>query len=711
MIQRRLPSDRAAASQADALEVEQTKLLYAGLPAAIVINALLALILVGAQSAVISPIRLYGWLALIGAVLLARSGLALAWRHGGADVTKHALRWRRRFRIGVITTGIAWGIGAALLFPHGDELHQLVLAYVLAGLSAGAITALAVDRVSTIGFLVPTLLPLIAQFAMKNSMVSYSMSAMALLFLFFITLFAARAGRSLHENFQLRIQAMEQAEALRQSEAQLNQSQRSARIGYWELDLTTNQVYWSDEVYRIFEIDQAGFGASYEAFLNAVHPDDRGWVNKAYRDTLVNHEPYDIVHRLLFADGRTKYVQERCETLFDSGGNAVRSLGTVQDVTELERAEERQRKGEKKYRLLFENSRDALMTLAPPSWKFTSANRSTLQLFGVPSEAEFAKLTPWDISPERQHEGRSSFEKAHEMIETALQEGSHFFEWTHKRLDGTPFPTEVLLSRVADDDQINLQATVRDITERRRLEREILERRNEMDELQKSQVMAQTVAAIAHELNQPLSAVASYSETALMLINSEHPDMVKIRETIELSEQQALRAGKSIRDLFEYLSVQDFPREAFDLNQEIVHILDTAKSEHELQFNSVLHLEKHLPMVQANRTHIRKALLNLVHNGIEAMRIAKVPLPAITVTVRTIKEKKVAQVTVQDNGPGIKHEDIQRLFEPFFTTKTGGIGMGLAISRSLVEMNGGQLWIDPDAEPGATFHLTLPFAS
>ncbi len=89
---------------------------------------------------------------------------------------------------------------------------------------------------------------------------------------------------------------------------------------------------------------------------------------------------------------------------------------------------------------------------------------------------------------------------------------------------------------------------------------------------------------------------------------------------------------------------------------------------------------------------------------------AGVPQPAISVTVRTIKDKNVAQVTIRDNGPGFRDEDIQRLFQPFFTTKARGIGLGLAISRSLVEANGGQLWVDPQEKPGATFHLTLPFA-
>jgi len=249
-----------------------------------------------------------------------------------------------------------------------------------------------------------------------------------------------------------------------------------------------------------------------------------------------------------------------------------------------------------------------------------------------------------------------------------------------------------------------------DITAHKQLEAEIMERRNEMEFLQKQHIAAQTAAAIAHELNQPLLAIASYSEAALMLLNADKPNSDKIRRAIEGCERQAHRAGKSIRELLEFLSTKEFPTEAFDLNKEIREVINAARAEHELQFQPILRLEDKLPFIRANRTHIQKVLLNLLHNSIDAMREAGVPLPAITVTVHTKKDESVAQVTIQDNGPGVKKEDIQRLFDPFFTTKTTGIGMGLAISRSLIEENGGQLWIDPQEGPGAIFHLTLPFA-
>jgi C4-dicarboxylate-specific signal transduction histidine kinase len=118
-----------------------------------------------------------------------------------------------------------------------------------------------------------------------------------------------------------------------------------------------------------------------------------------------------------------------------------------------------------------------------------------------------------------------------------------------------------------------------------------------------------------------------------------------------------------------------------------------------------------MPFVRSNRSHVKKVLFNLLHNGIEAMQLAGIPLPAITVTVCTKNDRNVAQVTISDNGPGVRAQDSHRLFEPFFTTKAKGIGMGLAISRSLIEENGGQLWVEPQEGSGATFHLTLPFAT
>jgi PAS domain S-box-containing protein len=144
-------------------------------------------------------------------------------------------------------------------------------------------------------------------------------------------------------------------ETLRVITEQLSEAQRLAHIGSWELNLMTNRLTWSDEIYRIFEVDPAKFGASYEAFLATVHPNDRATVDKAYTESLRNRTPYEITHRLLLGDGRVKFVQERCETFYDAAGHPLRSIGTVQDITERKSNEEH---------LLQAHKMEALGTLA-----------------------------------------------------------------------------------------------------------------------------------------------------------------------------------------------------------------------------------------------------------------------------------------------------------------------------------------------------------
>ena len=233
----------------------------------------------------------------------------------------------------------------------------------------------------------------------------------------------------------------------------------------------------------------------------------------------------------------------------------------------------------------------------------------------------------------------------------------------------------------------------------------------ERESLLQQQVAFQTASAIAHELNQPLFAIAANSEAALRMLKDGNPQPEKLITALDANARQAQRAGQSTRHLLEFLNESNIATEALNINEEVVAALHSVRSEYEMAFESSLELEKELPLARANRVHVQKVLVNLLRNGIEAMAEAGVPAPAITVTVRTMKENDHVQVTIRDNGPGLTPEDIRRVFQPFYTTKANGIGMGLKISRSLIEANGGQLWVDAQEGPGAAFHFTLPFAS
>jgi PAS domain S-box-containing protein len=148
---------------------------------------------------------------------------------------------------------------------------------------------------------------------------------------------------------------------LRQSEADIKEAQHIARMGRWELDLLKDRLRWSDTIYTLFEIDKTKFGATYEAFLEAVHPDDREMVNAAYTESLKNKRPYEVIHRLLMKDGRIKWVSEACRTDYNPQGQAVRSVGIVQDITERKQAQEALQESEKRHHQLFENMQEGFM--------------------------------------------------------------------------------------------------------------------------------------------------------------------------------------------------------------------------------------------------------------------------------------------------------------------------------------------------------------
>jgi len=263
-----------------------------------------------------------------------------------------------------------------------------------------------------------------------------------------------------------------------------------------------------------------------------------------------------------------------------------------------------------------------------------------------------------------------------------------------------PFSAEELLARIGAR-----------ISARRSQEAALKALRTEMEELSKLHVASQTAAAIAHELNQPLNALTSYSEAALRLLRTGNPAPEKLQAALEGGAAQAQRAGQVVRELLLFFQGRDAPVEAVDLNQAILRALAVAEASGHGGFLATVDVPADLRQVKANRLQVEKVLVNLVSNGVDAMRAAGVSPQPITITVRPGSDDTRAQVTVRDNGVGLSEEAVRRVFEPFYTTKPRGIGMGLAISRALVETNGGRLWCEAAPGRGGIFHFTLPFAA
>ena len=258
---------------------------------------------------------------------------------------------------------------------------------------------------------------------------------------------------------------------------------------------------------------------------------------------------------------------------------------------------------------------------------------------------------------------------------------------------------------------VRVVGTLKDVSTQKQMEKELKERRSEMELLIRQQVAAQTAAAIAHELNQPLISVSAYSEAGLRMLRGGIKSPEKLARALEGAVEQAHRAGRTLHDLLDFLHKGDVALGPVDLNAVVLDALAIAEESGYGGFRPVLELQHDLPPVLANRLQLQKVMVNLLHNGVDAMRGAGVPTEAITITVQTMAESNMAQVTVKDSGPGLDADTAHRIFEPFFTTKVEGTGLGLAISRALIEAHGGQLWADRESGSGATFHFTLPFAS
>ena len=235
--------------------------------------------------------------------------------------------------------------------------------------------------------------------------------------------------------------------------------------------------------------------------------------------------------------------------------------------------------------------------------------------------------------------------------------------------------------------------------------------RGEFQQLLEWQVASQTAAAIAHEIGQPLNAVTTFGEAALRLLDQISPRPDKLARAIEGMAAQAERAGHVVRELMQFLRQAEVTEEDLDL----ADLAEGASAMARASFSGAARITvvpgPALPAVRGNRLQIEKVLLNLLGNGMDALRAAGGKGGAAEITLALAAEGNKARVSVSDTGPGVAPADRPHLFEPFFTTKAKGLGMGLAISRALVESHGGRLWFEPAPGVGATFHFTLPFAS
>ena len=257
------------------------------------------------------------------------------------------------------------------------------------------------------------------------------------------------------------------------------------------------------------------------------------------------------------------------------------------------------------------------------------------------------------------------------------------------------------------DKAISMIGTIQDITERKQMETETRRLRNELFHMDRVARMGEMASSLAHELNQPLGAILRNAEAAELFLQDPSPDLEEIRTILADIRADDQRAGAVIDRMRGLMKRREVERRLLDLNVLVGEVVALVRSDAELRrVRLVLETNPALPPVQGDRVQLQQVLLNLVLNALDALN-DNLPESRL-VTLRTQPAGASIEVSVSDQGHGIPADKLVRVFEPFYTSKPNGLGMGLAISRSIIEAHGGRLWAENKAEGGAVFTFALP---
>jgi PAS domain S-box-containing protein len=345
----------------------RVRLLYSGLRLLVVGNLANAAILATVHRNVVEAGILLGWLGFFLASIVWRIVLT-RWFAASSPDNDTMPVWARRYVLATAWTGVAWGLAGIFMLPDASPAHQIVTAFVLGGVAAGAVTTLSPVFSAYVAFVVPTLIPVAIQFLLMGGETGYGMAAMYALFLAYLLKVGLSQYGDLGRtqqlaiekeslvvdltrqkavaealNTELRQQVAERegiAADLREREASLANAQRIAGLASWDWDLQTNEIRGSEEAYRIFAIDRDVESITFEDFMKMVHPDDRDAVARAVRQTLDHNAIYSVEHRAIAADGSARILHQRGEVVFDSKGKPVRMSGTSHDITDQHRTRE-----------------------------------------------------------------------------------------------------------------------------------------------------------------------------------------------------------------------------------------------------------------------------------------------------------------------------------------------------------------------------------
>lgn len=510
----------------------------------------------------------------------------------------------------------------------------------------------------------------------------------------------------------------QQEQQLRQSETQLKEAQRIARVGSWELNLRSNHLSWTDEIFHLFELDPANFEASYEAFLEAIHPEDRGMVDQAYQESLKNRSPYVITHRLLMSDGRTKWVEERCKTEFSEEGEPLVSQGTVQDITERVELEHQLRKlneqlelrvAERSAALFQQNQRnEAILRTTPDGFiaidirgQILHANPAFCAMLGY-QESELCKKNIMDIG------WLNTLEELEASTRRILEHGYHRFETCLTGRVEQQVAVEVTVSLVEIEKGKVFYAFTRDITQRKESESALIQAFQEAERANTAK--SEFLSRMSHELRTPLNAILGFGQ----LLQADSSMSLDQQE----NAQEIVGAGAHLLRLVnEVLDLSKVENGHLDLELKSIvpmPLIESCVSQIKPLANKRRVTIRVLPIqggsVLADEMRLKQVMINLLSNAIKYNRDGG------WIGIGFEQQASQFRIKVMDSGIGIPLHLQERLFQPFERMVSAyhaaeGTGIGLALAKQLMEAMAGQIGYESLPEGGSCFWIELPLLS
>jgi two-component system, LuxR family, sensor kinase FixL len=477
-------------------------------------------------------------------------------------------------------------------------------------------------------------------------------------------------------------------------------------VGTWDLDLTTQELEWSETAKSLFGMarDQP---ITYGLFVSLLLPMDRERMEEAIKRVAEHGGNVDVSFRISRSQGSGHWIRARGGLVRDDTGAPRHISGIFLDIDEEKQLEDALRTRESHLRSILDTVPDAMIVIN---------GDGIVQLFSTAAERMFGYA-------EREAIGKNVSELM-PMPDRARHDGylarylstgeRHIIGIgrivTGKRRDGTTFPMHLSIGEMQSGGALYFTGFVRDLTEHQETQARLQELQSELVHISRLSAMGEMASALAHELNQPLAAISNYMKgSRRLLADSTDPNAPKIESAMDRAAEQAIRAGQIIRRLRDFVSRGESEKRVESLSKLIEEAgalgLTGAREQNiQLRFN----LNPDFDLVLVDRVQIQQVLVNLFRNALEAM--SQSSQRELIVSNAEVGDEML-EVTVSDTGSGF-HDDVKsHLFQTFFTTKETGMGVGLSISRSIIEGHGGRMWAETNASGGATFRFTLPTAS